>query len=641
MVDYKWKGAGSYSVRRNSALGVAGVTALLLLSIFGPCSGGSPSTSSAPGIHQQVNSQATAPPNPFTTGMAARVAIGAPNLTSTWAGSSPNASSLVPDPELSCVSSNGTLWVPDFGGNRVLEFWPPFASGPRASVVLGQSTFTGIGPSTTATGLRNPGGCATDSAGDLWVSDHGNNRILEFVPPFSTGMAASVVLGQATLDTGGSGTSATTLDSPVGVNFDSQGRLWVADSGNNRVVEFAPPFSSGMAASLVLGQRDFSGRTAGLSAVNLSFPVDVASSGGTIWAADNANDRVVGFAAPFSTGESASELLGQSSFSGSGATGSGAFASPSSVSVDARGDLWVSDFTFNRVVEFLPPFPIFENASVAVGQANLTSGTAGLSATTLFQPIGAFVSPDGSLWVTDAGNGRILEYVPTAFAVEFSATGLPATRNLTVNLAGIIYSGPGPDLFVSEENGSYNWSVSAVPGYLLSPTSGTLVVNGSNLPVAIIVRLVTYTVTFSDLGLPSTSSWSVTLGGTVRASENNGSISFAEANGTYNYSISPVSGFNIAPKLGSVTVNGTGRNIGIDFTAAAPSGKPNSGWPSGTPLALVLIAIAGGVGLALALIFQRRRKRRDKVLSPGAGPAEGESVASTPGTRPPPPEPGN
>src|SRR5208337_3867855 len=77
-----------------------------------------------------------------------------------------------------------------------------------------------------------------DSHGGLWVSDLTNNRILEYLPPFTNNEAASVVLGQTVFTTGTAGTTANTLSAPFGITFDSSGDLWVADDNNNRIVEF-------------------------------------------------------------------------------------------------------------------------------------------------------------------------------------------------------------------------------------------------------------------------------------------------------------------------------------------------------------------------------------------------------------------
>lgn len=156
----------------------------------------------------------------------------------------------------------------DAGNDRVLEFNPPFVTGMSASLELGFPSQVGMSsPTPFADGwtcppnayLCGPAGLAFESQGDLWVSDSGNNRVLEFLPPFTSGMAASLVIGQP--DATGRNpqpTAANSLNDPSDLTFDASGDLIVADVLNNRILIFLPPFSNGMSASVVLGQTNMS-----------------------------------------------------------------------------------------------------------------------------------------------------------------------------------------------------------------------------------------------------------------------------------------------------------------------------------------------------------------------------------------------
>ncbi|MEM4100990.1 MAG: hypothetical protein QXI08_06045, partial [Thermoplasmata archaeon] len=79
----------------------------------------------------------------------------------------------------------------------------------------------------------------------------------------------------------------------------------------------------------------------------------------------------------------------------------------------------------------------------------------------------------------------------------------------------------------------------------------------------------TYTVTFTESGLPSGTSWSVTFNGNTKSSTTN-TISFTGiANGTYSYSVGAVSGYTASPSSGTITVNGANVNQAITFTASS------------------------------------------------------------------------
>src|SRR4029077_3867922 len=152
---------------------------------------------------------------------------------------------------------------------RVTQFRPPFSTGMSASLAFGQADLnTGACPVTTsATSLGNTTaslgsevfGVGTDSSGDVWVTDDGSNRVVEYRPPFSSGMAVTLAIGQPDLTSGvanqgNAKPTGTSFSNPGFPIFDRSGNLWIADFGNNRLLKFTPPFSTGMAASLVLGQ---------------------------------------------------------------------------------------------------------------------------------------------------------------------------------------------------------------------------------------------------------------------------------------------------------------------------------------------------------------------------------------------------
>jgi hypothetical protein len=88
----------------------------------------------------------------------------------------------------------------------------------------------------------------------------------------SFGMNARVVLCEPDFTTSSPGTTKSTCSSTIGVSFDAGGNLFVVDALNNRALEFEPPFSNGMDASVVFGQPDFVTRSAGTGINGLDSP---------------------------------------------------------------------------------------------------------------------------------------------------------------------------------------------------------------------------------------------------------------------------------------------------------------------------------------------------------------------------------
>jgi hypothetical protein len=145
------------------------------------------------------------------------------------------------------VDADDNLWVVDSNNNRVLRFdhasIKPIA-GASADAVLGQPLFTTNAGGITQYGFSAPSGCAIDSNGTLWVSNFYNRRVLGFRDALtkSNGALADVVLGQTAFDIVVSylPPTASSLNSPQQIAADSDGGIWVANLGDNRILRFHP-----------------------------------------------------------------------------------------------------------------------------------------------------------------------------------------------------------------------------------------------------------------------------------------------------------------------------------------------------------------------------------------------------------------
>ena len=214
------------------------------------------------------------------------------------------------------------VFVSDGWGNRILVFDADPArlrSGAEAIAVLGQPDFTSIIPATTQAGVnldtrvgtgitptRPRGtGLTYDPVHDrLFVSDGGNHRVLGFdVAPnlLRNGMAASVVLGQPDFTTRGSNSTLTGLYQPAALLYESkQQRLFVADGNNNRVLVFdAQPdmLVNGAEPTVVIGQPDFNTFEAGRSQSLIDGPDGLAYDyvNDRLFLSDHGSDRILLF----------------------------------------------------------------------------------------------------------------------------------------------------------------------------------------------------------------------------------------------------------------------------------------------------------------------------------------------------------
>ena len=334
-------------------------------------------------------------------------------------------------------ASNG-LAVVDTSNNRVLLYNTPLSTGQSASVVLGQADFTTLTPDTlTATSMFYPTDTAEDSNGNIYVSDTLNNRVLQFKPPFTNGMSASLVIGQPDFVIGDSNTTQNGLSQPAGLAIDGSGNLWVADYFNNRILQYKPPFATGMNASLVIGQADFtSGAFGGATTPSrLTLPMFMAfDASGNLWLTDNGNNRALEFKPPFATGMSASLVIGQADFFSSGAdvTANNLF-SPTGISFDSAGNLWIGDTNNNRVLQF-EPAPAFTNgmsASLVLGQPDFVTDTFNFGTQNGFvNPFGIAFESNGNLLVSDLYNSRTMAFKPP-FSNDQNADGVLGQPDFT------------------------------------------------------------------------------------------------------------------------------------------------------------------------------------------------------------------
>jgi DNA-binding beta-propeller fold protein YncE len=327
------------------------------------------------------------------------------------------------------VAADNTLFVAD-GSNRIDRFDAAgnlmHSFGRRGSAV-GEFNFGKGG------GNDAPAGGGLVTAGNLlFVSDSLNNRLqrfnldgtggLEIVPPGTLsnprGLAVRgqrlivaddknhrlVVMdfGGRVLRTVGSGQGAGTnqFSFPFGVAIDPQGRVFVADDINQRVLRFGP-------------QPDYKYKARwghyGTGPGQLAYPRAIASdSTGALYVTNTGNDRIDVF-------NNSGALLRSWGVSG---RGKGQFNAPLGVAADAQGLRAVAD-SVNGRVELLNPDG--SNAS--------SWGSPSPGPTILRAPVAVAFDAAGEAYVLDQRRARIF--------VFGRATGLPART------IGSLGSGPG------------------------------------------------------------------------------------------------------------------------------------------------------------------------------------------------------
>ncbi len=142
-----------------------------------------------------------------------------------------------------------------------------------------------------------------------------------------------------------------------------------------------------------------------------------------------------------------------------------------------------------------------------------------------------------------------------------------------------------------EPNGSYAYTI-ATSNHEYGAYFSSVTVNGSAISTTVIFRQLISTVTFTESGLPSGSTWYLNLSDGKTLSSNSTTITVSLVNGTYSYTATS-NGFQ--NKTGSVTLNDSNQSITITFTRASPKTFPAN-------LSSNLIYIAVGVVAAVVII---------------------------------------
>jgi uncharacterized protein (TIGR03437 family) len=231
------------------------------------------------------------------------------------------------------LDSAGNLLVAN--GNRVLRI---LGSG-AVTTIAGDGAYLsrGDGGPAILARLNAPSGLALDGNGNVWISDTANAHI----------RVVSAASGQINTVLGGAGQ----INSPLQITFDPNQNLIIADAAGNRIRELTSP----QGALLTLAGTGFPGNSGdGFPAIStsLSTPGGVAmGSNGNIYIADTGNDRVRRIAGGVLITVAGN---GQPGFNGDGSGPGSQLHTPAGLCVDSAGNLYIADSGNNRIRQLTP-----------------------------------------------------------------------------------------------------------------------------------------------------------------------------------------------------------------------------------------------------------------------------------------------
>jgi DNA-binding CsgD family transcriptional regulator/sugar lactone lactonase YvrE len=327
------------------------------------------------------------------------------------------------------VVAGATFWATRSGGSA------PFAVMTSASPAL-----------------EHPVAIAVDGSGGAYVID--GNRVRRLA-----GQAAETVAGTGVRGFSGDGGPATQalLASPVAIAFDSEGNLYIADAGNNRIRRVGRDGAITTVAGI--GRRGYSGDGGPATLALLNSPGGIAIGfGDSLFVADTGNNRVRMISADGTISTVAG--TGEPGYAGDGGVASQAVLnSPRGLAVDAQGNLFVTD-SFNDRVRKIDLDGVITTIAGDGAQSYSGDGQpatqAGLRLATgqvndAGQALG--LDEEGDLFIADGGNNSVREVDVGGLIHTVAGTGRPGDAGervsphsaldlplgVAVDSAGVVY----------------------------------------------------------------------------------------------------------------------------------------------------------------------------------------------------------
>ncbi|CAF3803800.1 unnamed protein product [Rotaria magnacalcarata] len=291
------------------------------------------------------------------------------------------------------VDNQYNVYVSEYGNHRV-TMW--LATNTTAGILVAG----GNGAGSASNKLNYPWGVYVDVNGTIYVVDRNNHRVQRW----NSGAMTGTTVGGSTADPG---PYSYQFSSPTAIAFDIFGYMYILDSGNSRVQRWLPGATYGIT----------------IAATSMSTPYGMKIGPlGNIVIADTFNYRILSFALtcpsvttttplpPFQAtvpvcataiwNQTFSTLVGSMGTAGSSPT---LLYNPSSIAFDGYRNMYITDISNHRIQLYAP------GSNIGTTIAGVTSSP-GSSRSQLNSPYGLQVTSNGTMFILDTSNYRVLQW---------------------------------------------------------------------------------------------------------------------------------------------------------------------------------------------------------------------------------------
>jgi hypothetical protein len=324
------------------------------------------------------------------------------------------------NPTALAIDSNDNLYIADTGDNRIRMV---SAANGHISAFAGTGdecgspvAACGDGGDAVDADLNSPQGVAVDEDDNVYIADTEDYRIRVVSGDDGTisNFSGSGTRGSTTWDNDGGATADAHVSSPVGIYADTDGAVYVAEQGADKIRKFA----SGVASTLA-GTTGVGSPADGSNAVDarlMAVGNVTGDAAGNVYFSDGTVVRIVtpdGRIGRFAGGGTSCDVTDP--------CGDGGFARDATfhavtgIAVDDVGNVYVADAQQNRVRRIAPDGIItaFAGNGIACTTPTLPCGDGGAATDAEFKtPIGLSWG-DGALFVADSGDERIRKVATT------------------------------------------------------------------------------------------------------------------------------------------------------------------------------------------------------------------------------------